>query len=93
MSRNFANDRDIDSREAVEEVLMQLALPAAAIIDEAQTEQSKLRLREQTETARTKGIFGAPTFFVGGEMFWGNDRLDDALELADVRSPLPGDRQ
>jgi len=93
MSLNFASDRDIDSREAVEEVLMQLALPAAAIIDEAQTEQSKLRLREQTETARTKGIFGAPTFFVGGEMFWGNDRLDDALELADVRSPLPGDRQ
>jgi 2-hydroxychromene-2-carboxylate isomerase len=26
-----------------------------------------------------RGIFGAPTFFVGEEMFWGNDRLDDAL--------------
>ena len=38
-----------------------------------------LRLRSQTELAKTKGIFGAPTFFVGEEMFWGNDRLDDAL--------------
>jgi 2-hydroxychromene-2-carboxylate isomerase len=32
--------------------------------------------------ARTRGIFGAPTFFVGDEMFWGNDRLDDALACA-----------
>jgi len=93
MSMNFACDRDIDSREAVAEVLSQLALPAGAIIDEAQTERSKLRLREQTEIARTKGIFGAPTFFVGVEMFWGNDRLDDALELAAARPQSPGVRQ
>ncbi len=45
----------------------------------AQDEGNKLRLRNQTELARTKGIFGAPTFFVGEDMFWGNDRLDDAL--------------
>ena len=42
----------------------------------------KALLRQQTETARDKGIFGAPTFFVGQEMFWGNDRLDDALLFA-----------
>ena len=39
-------------------------------------------LCDQTEQARAKGIFGAPTFFVGTEMFWGNDRLDDALLFA-----------
>jgi 2-hydroxychromene-2-carboxylate isomerase len=39
-------------------------------------------LREQTKEARARGIFGAPTFFVGDEMFWGDDRLEDALELA-----------
>jgi 2-hydroxychromene-2-carboxylate isomerase len=32
--------------------------------------------------AQARGIFGAPTFFVGDEMFWGNDRLEDALALA-----------
>jgi 2-hydroxychromene-2-carboxylate isomerase len=42
-------------------------------------------LREQTEEARVRGIFGAPTFFVGTEMFWGNDRLDDALLWASQR--------
>ena len=38
-----------------------------------------------TEEAQQRGIFGAPTFFVGDEMFWGNDRLDDALDLAAAR--------
>jgi 2-hydroxychromene-2-carboxylate isomerase len=51
----------------------------------------KTRLREQTEEAQRRDIFGAPTFFVGTEMFWGNDRLDDALAFAaehrDLRNP------
>jgi 2-hydroxychromene-2-carboxylate isomerase len=79
MQLNFAADRDIDSAASVSEVLAQMGLPAQEIIDEARDEANKLRLRSQTELARTKGIFGAPTFFVGEEMFWGNDRLDDAL--------------
>ncbi|MBL8458016.1 MAG: 2-hydroxychromene-2-carboxylate isomerase, partial [Zoogloea sp.] len=33
--------------------------------------------------------FGAPTFFVGDEMFWGNDRLDDALALAASQGAQP----
>jgi 2-hydroxychromene-2-carboxylate isomerase len=82
MLLNFSADRDINSEEAVAEVLVQLGLPAAELIRDAQTEQNKLRLRAQTETARTRGVFGAPTFFVRGEMFWGNDRLDDALAFA-----------
>lgn len=61
---------------------MDLALPAVDILLQAQAEPTKLRLRQQTEEARAKGIFGAPTFFVGTEMFWGNDRLDDALLFA-----------
>jgi len=34
----------------------------------------------QTEKARALGIFGAPAFFVGNEMYWGNDRLDDVFD-------------
>jgi 2-hydroxychromene-2-carboxylate isomerase len=79
MQLNFAADQDIDSEAALSEVLASLALPAQDIVAEAQDAANKLRLRNQTELARTKGIFGAPTFFVGKEMFWGNDRLDDAL--------------
>jgi 2-hydroxychromene-2-carboxylate isomerase len=82
MQLNFGSDRDISSAACVSEVLAQLELPADQIIAEAQAEPNKLRLRAQTELARAKGIFGAPTFFVGEEMFWGNDRLDDALAHA-----------
>ena len=60
----------------------QRGLPALELVERAQTEAVKLRLREQTETAKCKGILGAPTFFVRGEMFWGNDRLEDALAFA-----------
>lgn len=79
MARNFVQDRDIDTPDAVSEVLRGLGLDAQTVLDAAQSHANKLKLREQTEAAKTKGIFGAPTFFVGEEMFWGNDRLDDAL--------------
>lgn len=81
MSLNFAEDREIDSVEVVTDVLEQLDLPAQQIITEAQSDANKLKLRQQTEAAKSKGIFGAPTFFVGEEMFWGDDRLNDALAM------------
>lgn len=82
MSLNFVDDCEIDDLKRVTEVLDQLGLPAQVILDQAQSETNKLKLRQQTETAQARGIFGAPTFFVGQEMFWGDDRLDDALVSA-----------
>jgi len=43
------------------------------------TAENKDRLRRQTEQAVALGIFGAPMFVSRGELFWGNDRLEDAL--------------
>ena len=43
------------------------------------TAENKDRLRRQTEQAVALGIFGAPMFVSRGELFWGNDRLGDAL--------------
>jgi 2-hydroxychromene-2-carboxylate isomerase len=82
MELNFVLDQDINDPAPIAQILNALGLPAAELLGQAQSEPVKLRLREQTELARQKGIFGAPTFFVGSEMFWGNDRLDDALLLA-----------
>ncbi len=79
MTRNFALDEDINDPESVHAVLHGLGLPADQVIAEALSEAHQGRLRAQTQAAMDRGVFGAPTFFVGHEMFWGNDRLDDAL--------------
>jgi 2-hydroxychromene-2-carboxylate isomerase len=85
MLLNFAEDRAIDDPAAVAEVLRALDLPAEALIAAASSSEAKTALRRQTEEAARRGLFGAPTFFVGDEMFWGNDRLEDALLLASGR--------
>lgn len=88
MELNFVLDQDINQPDRLAPILMELGLTASDILDQAQAEPTKIRLREQTEEARARGIFGAPTFFVGPEMFWGNDRLDDALLFASERKGL-----
>jgi 2-hydroxychromene-2-carboxylate isomerase len=91
MSRaNFAEDRNISTVEGVREVLESLGLPAAEILARAESPEEKPKLRAQVQRAQALGIFGAPTFFVGGEMYWGNDRLEDALEAARGRAPSSG---
>jgi 2-hydroxychromene-2-carboxylate isomerase len=87
MELNFVYDKDINQPDRIAGILTELGLPASDILDRAQADTTKKLLREQTDSARAKGIFGAPTFFVGTEMFWGNDRLEDALASAADRKP------
>lgn len=92
---NFEYDRDISDSEVVEDSLQGLCGDPASVIEETQTPESKMRLRDQTDAARSLGIFGAPTFLVGNELFWGNDRLERAVvcaEKAESRT-YPGGRQ
>ena len=76
---NFAEDRDIGDAAVVARLLDELAQPAREIIERAQSSENKERLRRQTEEAIALGIFGAPSSVVGKELFWGNDRLEDAI--------------
>ena len=76
---NFAEDREIQSEDVVRDLLRAQDLDADALIAQARQESTKEALRKQVDRARALGIFGAPTFMVDGEMFWGNDRLEDAL--------------
>ncbi len=77
---NFSDDKDISNEEVLSSILNALGLDAVQIIAEAKTQENKDKLREQTQLAADKSIFGAPTFVIGGEIFWGNDRLEDAIE-------------
>ena len=82
MQANFAEDRDIGERAVIADILSAQGLDADAVIERAQADANKLALRRQTERATELGLFGAPSFRVGDELFWGNDRLDDALAWA-----------
>ena len=82
MTANFAEDREIGEEAVIVEILGTLGLPAAELMARAQADANKLALRCQTERAAELGLFGAPSFRVGEELFWGNDRLEDALAWA-----------
>ncbi len=59
----------------VGEVLRRAGLDADRIAAASEESAVKDALRASTESAVARGAFGAPTFFVGDQMFWGNDRL------------------
>ncbi|MFC5481090.1 2-hydroxychromene-2-carboxylate isomerase [Massilia suwonensis] len=82
MRRNWVEDREIDDAAAVRAALAGLVPDPDAVIAAALEPGNKLHLRANTEQASRRGVFGAPTFFVGDEMFWGNDRLEDAIACA-----------
>jgi 2-hydroxychromene-2-carboxylate isomerase len=79
---NFAEDREIADPAVVRDCLDRLDLSGDTLIDEAQSSDGKAALRDAVERAQALGLFGAPSFVVAGELFWGNDRLDAALEWA-----------
>lgn len=85
MLQNWWQDADIDRADVVLAALAGLVDDPAAIVARAGQDANKAALRAQTAAARALGIFGAPTFIVQGEMFWGDDRLEDALEWAQAR--------
>jgi 2-hydroxychromene-2-carboxylate isomerase len=79
----FAANRRIDDAAVIGGILENLNLDPPMVLDAAQTDRNKQRLREQTGEAQRLGIFGAPTFIASdGELFWGNDRLERALQWA-----------
>jgi 2-hydroxychromene-2-carboxylate isomerase len=81
-SMNFGKDQDINDNALCARVLDDLGQPGSELVSQAQSDENKSKLRQQSEDAQRRKIFGAPMLFVGSEMFWGNDRLEDAIALA-----------
>jgi 2-hydroxychromene-2-carboxylate isomerase len=79
----FGDGRRIDDATTMDELLGQLKVDAASALAAAQSDAIKTGLRAQTEAAQRLGVFGAPSFTCAdGELFWGNDRLEQALKWA-----------
>ncbi|MCP4637503.1 MAG: 2-hydroxychromene-2-carboxylate isomerase, partial [Methyloversatilis sp.] len=79
---NFVQDIDIDDPAAMHALLTGLGVQAETVIARAQSPEVKQALRDQTEQGTRRGLFGAPSFFVGDALYWGNDQLEDALDAA-----------
>ncbi len=90
----WAEGRDLGQREVVVDVLRTAGHDPEAVLVRANTDEIKDELRRRTDEAALRGIFGAPTCFVGDQMYWGQDRLDmveAALGgLPEVVRPNPG---
>jgi 2-hydroxychromene-2-carboxylate isomerase len=77
---NFHEDVDTTSDDIVRGLLRSMGWPdAEAVLAQATSAETKERLRQRGVEAFERGIFGAPTFLIGNELYWGNDRLEDAL--------------
>lgn len=77
---NFVEDRDIAAATVIGHCLQKMAVDAAPIITAATATDSKALFRAQTRRAIDQNIFGAPTFVSHNELFWGNDRLEQAVQ-------------
>jgi 2-hydroxychromene-2-carboxylate isomerase len=67
---------DLGKPEVIVDVLNAAGLEGKRIVDAGQGSEVKSALRATTDEAVERGVFGAPTFFVDGEMFFGNDRME-----------------
>ena len=77
----WVEQKNMNDPQVVAAVLQAAGFDPAALLAQAADPQVKERLKEVTQGAVARGVFGAPTFFVDGHMFWGQDRLDFVKEM------------
>lgn len=79
----FGSGKDIADPVVLSQLMEETGLDAEAVLAAAASPDIKTALRRETEQAQGIGIFGAPTLMTDyGELFWGDDRLEQALEWA-----------
>ena len=80
---NFVADQDISSPDVLGPLVAEAGGSPRAAFEAAESDAVKARLKDHSAQARARGIFGSPSFITAdGELFWGNDRLEQALEWA-----------
>lgn len=88
----FGEGRQIGDADVISDVLTGVGQDPSLVLARARSTEIKDRLRATTEQAERVGIFGAPSFVAAGELFWGNDRLEQAIRYA-CRGPGPQVKQ
>ena len=78
--RWFVNGDDPSIETNLSSALTEIGQDPARVLALATSDKITVALKSQTDTARALEIFGSPTFFTGNEIFWGDDRLEDAIQ-------------
>jgi 2-hydroxychromene-2-carboxylate isomerase len=81
MRVEFRDGARLDDPDVLKQAADQVGLDGAALIDAMSTTEIKDALRAGNDEAVALGVFGVPTVVVGDQLFWGDDRLDEAAEL------------
>ena len=76
----FLDHLEPGSEPNLSSTLKEIGLDSDSLIKQAQTDEIEQKYLKNTEMAKNKGIFGSPTFIVENEVFWGDDRCEDAIK-------------
>jgi len=80
---NFVEDQDISDPAVLAPLIAGVGAGPEHVLAAAQSDPVKAKLKDHVAEARRQGVFGAPSFVTAdGELFWGNDRLEQALDWA-----------
>ena len=78
----WRDDLNLNDVKNIEKLINTLNINPKNFLQEANSPEVKFELKKNTELAFEKGIFGAPSFLVNNKIFWGQDRLDFAVNEA-----------
>ena len=85
----WAEGQDLSDPGVVGETLTDAGFDGAELIERSEHADLKSELRDRTTEATERGVFGAPAFFVDGELFWGQDRMDFVAEALGAPAAAP----
>ena len=77
--RWFQDGKEPATEPNISEICNELSLDKEKIVNNANSQEIEKQYLENTESARSYKIFGSPSFVVGNEIFWGDDRMEDAI--------------
>lgn len=79
----FGQGLDLSDEALMADLLLEVGAPAREALAAAHSREIKIGLRAAVTDAENRGVFGAPSFVLqNGDLFWGDDRLEQALEAA-----------
>ncbi len=84
----WVDGRHVSETEVVKEILDDTGLDGSRLVEEAQSQEAKDRLKEQTDRAIADGVFGVPSMVVGDELFWGYDDIPYLERCLAGKDPL-----